>query len=115
MERNRFISVPKDKAALKLALNDVTAPSEIFIEVTLSEKDFQHLSSMAVFDTISDIANALVEDYESEEIIDMNSIKSIIEFLASLKLKTPNSDSIHKILYLFKEAETRGTGVFFNF
>lgn len=114
--KQRVIVVPKDKVAQEL-LDRNEANDQQLLELYLNDEEFYFLYKRGIFKLINQIADSIIDDYESDSVLENEKISKIIETLNSQKSSIANSGSsiIQKIIDLFEEALKRGTGVHFYF
>jgi molecular chaperone DnaK (HSP70) len=112
MEARKFITVPKDKAAEE-ALNYAEATEDQLIEVRLTDAEFDELWQAGVFDTMNEITEAMIDYFESAEIVEREELEKVLESDAFDKHAVV--DKLAQIKVLFQEALDRGTGVYFFF
>ena len=69
---------------------------------------------MNLLDIINDTAGSIIDEYEHDNIEDMQAIQRCIVVLRSLALSN-NSGLLVSIIFLFEEAYKRKTGIHFYF
>ncbi len=112
----KHIIVPNDKEA-EAALDYDEAKDEQVIRLTLNDEDFLFLWKAGIFELINDVANANIDDFESEEITDTANIQKVITALISRSLFADERLKLHlqKITDLFEEALRRKVGIYIFF
>ena len=112
----KVIAVPKDEDAMK-ALDFDQATDGQLSELFLNDEDFKKLWTIGLFDSINELTGTLIDEYEDDNITDMSKLKLVLEssLLDEAKYSSELSLIISRIKDLFKEAQERGTGIFFYF
>ncbi len=117
MIRRKWIIVPIDKHAER-ALDYDKASSEELIELGLSEEELDFLYQEGIIDLINQHGNALVDDFEEDEITDTQSLRKVTAALVQQAESLRGSSKyrlIQDLITLFSEALNRDTGVYFFF
>lgn len=112
-----YIITPLSTAA-QIALDTDEAKDEDLLTVCFDETKAQQLWISGIFDDINQLSpNALIDDYESAEIIDLKEIEAIISNIKSnlSSYIIDLEDIIFQILALFEKAKELHTGVYFFF
>lgn len=112
MEARKFITVPRDKEAEK-ALDYGEATDDQLIEVRLTDSEFDELWRAGVFDIMNEITEAMIDYFESAEIVEKEKLEKVLE--SDAFDKNAVVDKLAQIKVLFQEALERGTGVYFFF
>ncbi|SFM92224.1 hypothetical protein SAMN05428949_1320 [Chitinophaga sp. YR627] len=112
MSKRKIITVPKDKDS-EVALDYDTATTEQLIEVFLDQTEFMELYRAGFFQELNFIADALIDEYESEAITDKEKIQLVLD--SDIFNKPVLVDKLNQIKNLFQEALQRNTGVYFYF
>lgn len=108
----RLIEVPKDKEA-EHALDYNEATADQLIRVHLTNSEFIELCDNGFFDTLNEMTDAMIDDFEDAEIVKKEDLEMI---LSSEVFNLPvSNDILHRLRLLFQEALERGTGVYFFF
>ncbi|PSL26313.1 hypothetical protein [Chitinophaga ginsengisoli] len=112
MMSRKMVTVPKDKYA-EDALDYDDAMPEHLIEVEFTVSEFRELWDVGFFDALNDVTLAMIDDFESAEIIKREHLE---EILNSDVFNLPvSNDILDRLKRLFEEALERGTGVYFSF
>lgn len=82
----KIIVVPKDKQAEYFLDYDKALPNH-FVELILTEKQFDDLWNNGVFDLINKIASCIIDDYEDEHITNLTFIRLILDELRRYPFK----------------------------
>ncbi|QHS58576.1 hypothetical protein [Chitinophaga agri] len=110
--KTRIITVPIDKEAQYELDYDRAEPHQL-IEIMIDQSEFKELDSAGVFDRINEIADAMIDDYEDDGIVEKEKLQKV---LASDVFDIPvTTNKLKELKSLFIEALQRGTGVFFYF
>lgn len=113
--RKRYIVTPKDKAAAEL-LNYDNATAIDLIELVLTEGQFNALNCYSIFSSLNEILGSNIDDFEDELITDDRQLEIGLSYLRAISVKDGIARKvIEKIIYLFEEALSRKTGVYFYF
>ena len=112
MEARKCITVPKDKEAEE-ALDFAEATPDQLIELFLTDEEVDELLLAGVFDIMNEITGAMIDDYESAEIVEKEKLELVLE--SDAFTKNAAIDKLAQIKLLFQEALERGTGVYFFF
>jgi hypothetical protein len=109
--QQKIIIVPKDKTALKELDFDEAKPDQL-IEYILTEKEFSTLYNTGVIDSINEIGNSNIEEFEDDVINDEKRLSDVLDFLMK---SNESSEILNPIIHIFQEAIKRKTAVFFYF
>jgi hypothetical protein len=112
-----YIITPLSIAA-QIALDTDEAQDEDLLTVCFDETKAQQLWVSGIFDSMNQLSpNALIDDYESAEIIDLEEIDAIISNIKNnLSSYTIDLQAlVFQILALFEKAKEVQTGVYFFF
>jgi hypothetical protein len=112
MQARKLIVVPKDKQA-EADLDYNRASPEQLIEIRLTDVEFNALDAAGVFNSMNEITDAMIDEFESAEITREELLKQVLTS-AVFDLSDTN-DKLKLIRNLFQEAIERGTGVYFFF
>ena len=110
--RRRLIVVPIDGEA-QYELNYDRAKPDQLIEILIDETEFNELDAVGVFDSINEIAEAMIDDFEDEGIEDKEKLERVLN--SDVFDKQVSTDKLQQLKTLFQEALERGTGVYFYF
>ena len=110
----KTITVPKSKKAQALLDYD-KCPEELLFEINLSKEEFDSLWKANFFTYLNSICNVHIDDYESEEITNQNSIALAIKDMENTKWPNNLKNLITEIIGLFIKAKKSETGVYFYF
>jgi len=112
MVARKSITVPKDKYAEDALDYDDAMPDQL-LKVVLTDEEFDELWKAGVFDIMNEITGAMIDYFESAEILEREQLKKILE--SDAFKKNVVVDKLAQIKVLFQEAIERGTGVYFSF
>lgn len=113
--KKRYIVTPKDKAAAELLDYDKAAAIDL-IELVLTEEQFKALNCAGVFSGLNEILGSNIDDFEDELISGDKQLEMGLNYLWAIPVKDEIARKvIEKIIYLFEEARSRKTGVYFYF
>lgn len=76
LNRQRYISVPKDYESMQALEYGVEKPNQI-IQWILQEKEFEQLYNLGIFELINNKCDLIIDDFESEWIENENLLKTI--------------------------------------
>ncbi|MFY0256539.1 hypothetical protein ACDQ55_21610 [Chitinophaga sp. 30R24] len=110
--KSRTIVVPKDSGA-EHALNYDEATPDQLIEVELNEVEFKDLWETGFFEFINSIADANIDNYEDESIVEREKLKKVLS--SDIFTRNIIANTVNQIRYLFEEAIKRETGIYFYF
>jgi hypothetical protein len=110
----KLIIVPKDKEA-EDALEFDEAKEAQLIKLVLQDNEFYELHQNGIFELINSSANVNIDDFESEEVTDENQLSNVISDLMKKGVPENIKSKTEQIIFLFKEAIERRTGVYFYF
>jgi len=113
--KSRYIVTPKDKAAAEL-LDYNRATEDDLIELVLTEQQYNTLNYHNVFSSLNEILGSSIDDFGDELITGDNQLDMGLNYLKALNVKDEIANKvIEKMIYLFQEAISRKTGVYFYF
>ncbi len=113
--KNRYIVTPKDKAAAEL-LDYNKATDDDLIELVLTEEQFNVLNYHNVFSGLDEILGCNIDDFEDESITDERQLEIGLNYLTAIIVNDEGARKLlEKLIYLFQEARSRKTGVYFYF
>ncbi len=112
MERKKFIRVPINKKAKQNYDLGILREDELETLV-LSDKQFQELYEIGLFDMINTECNITIHEYK-DEILELDRIPAAIEILTKLISENDNADLI-EIKKMLELAVSLGTIVGFDF
>lgn len=112
IERTRTITVPKDKEAENALDYDEARPDQL-IEINLSNNEFNEFDKYEIFDSLNEIADTFIGDFESDSITGSEKLRQILD--SDIFNRQVENDKLKALKSLFEEAYTRGTGVYFYF
>ncbi len=113
--KKRYIVTPKDgKAEELLDLNN--ASENDLIELVLTDEQFEKLTVFGVFSGLNDIVGSSIDDFEDECINNSEKLRIGLKYFRAISLEDETIVDIkEKIVYMFEEALSRKTGVYFFF
>lgn len=94
MERQKYIRVPKDKKAME-DYDYGIQKAEQMEEMVLSEKQYNKLDEVGVFDSINQKCDIIIDEYE-EEVLELDKIPIALEVVTQLI----NDNRIEELLRL---------------
>ena len=100
----KTISVPKTEEAQTLLDYD-ECPNELLLEIQLSQEEFDILWHAKFFAVINSTCDALIDDYESEEITDLRNIELAIIKIRGISWPENSVYLVEKVLDLFVKAK----------
>lgn len=113
--KRRYIVIPKDKAAAELLDYDKASDNDL-IELALTEEQFNALSCHNVFSSLNEILGCNIDDFEDESITDERQLDMGLNYLNTINVTDEVARKLlKKMMYLFQEARSRKTGVYFYF
>ena len=112
MEKQRYISVPKNKKAME-AYDSGTENTEDMISWILTESEFNSLWNSGVFDLLNERCALLIDDFESE-LIDAEKLITARNVVNELKERSDNKELEH-LYALILEAINKETVIAFDF
>ncbi|WP_149695813.1 hypothetical protein [Chitinophaga sp. CF418] len=112
MVARKTVTVPKDKDAENALDYDEATPDQL-LEVLLTDEEFDELWAAGVFDIMNEITGAMIDYFESAEIVEKEKLEKVLE--SDAFTKDAVVDKLAQIKVLFEEALERGTGVYFFF
>ena len=112
MDRQRYISVPKNKEAMEAYDLGEERP-EAMVEWKLTEDEFNILYNCGVFHQLNEECSVIIDDFESE-VIDVKGLNTAE--VVTLKLKDcVNNKEIERLYDLILEAIKNQTLIAFDF
>ncbi|WP_418360308.1 hypothetical protein [Sphingobacterium detergens] len=113
--KKRYIVSPIDKEAAELLDYDKATAIDL-IELVLTEEQFNALNCDGVFSNLNEILGSNIDDFEDELITGDKQLEMALNYLRAISAKDEIARKvIEKIIYLFEEALSRKTGVYFYF
>ncbi|ULT24968.1 hypothetical protein KUH03_39865 [Sphingobacterium sp. E70] len=113
--KSRYIVTPKDKATVEL-LDYNKAADDDLIEFVLTEEQFNVLNCHNVFSGLNEILGCDIDDFEDESITDGTQLEMGLNYLNAIIVNDEGARKLlEKLIYLFQEAISRKTGVYFYF
>lgn len=113
--KSRYIVTPKDRQAAEL-LDYNKATDNDLIELALTEQQFNTLNYHNVFSSLNEILGCSVDDFEDESITDERQLDTGLNYLNAIIVNDEGARKLlEKLIYLFQEARSRKTGVYFYF
>lgn len=111
MMHKRSIIVPKFQEAIEKLEYD-SASEEDIITWSVTDEEFSVLYH--IFRDINRSFSVLIDDYEDENIVDIDKLKEIQQYLVNNhKENLTNRQAVKKLISFFDDAIERRTGVFF--
>ncbi|WP_156305436.1 hypothetical protein [Sphingobacterium endophyticum] len=110
----RYIVVPKNAEAVNKLEYNIAAPEE-FIEIVLSEDDFNRLEMSGFFSFLNNLVDVNIDDYEDDVIEGRDKIQKVLNYIHIFNIDSQRKFLINNIERLFKEAFLRNTAVYFYF
>ena len=111
--KDRLIVVPTSKEAEQRLDYDKCTDNDL-IEYNLNEKEFDELYDIEFFAELNDKLGLIIDDYESEEILE-DKLKNLEDFMECYLGKHPRNILLRNLNDLFQVAYEKRTGVFFFF
>ena len=111
--KDRLIVVPTSKEAEQRLDYDKCTDSDL-LEYNLNEKEFDELYDIGFFTELNDKLGLMIDDYESEEILE-DKLKNLEDFMECYLGKNPKNILLRNLNDLFQVAYEKRTGVFFFF
>ena len=112
MDRQRYISVPKNKKAMEAYDLGEERPEEM-IEWKLTESEFNILYNSGVFHQLNEECDVIIDDFESE-IIDVDGLSTAEVVILKLQ-ESVNNKEIEHLYNLILEAIKNETLIAFDF
>lgn len=112
----KTITVPKDILAQNRLNYDLSAPTEL-IELHLDVDTLSKLFAIGFFNSINQISNSIIDDFEDERIVENELLAKIINsnLFDKDKYDAILYNIVSQIKELFIEAHNRKTGIYFFF
>jgi hypothetical protein len=111
--KDRLIVVPTSKEAeQRLDYNKCT--DNDLIEYNLNEVEFDELYDIGFFAELNDKLGLMIDDYESEEILE-DKLKNLEDVMECYLGENPRNILLSNLNNLFQVAYEKRTGVFFFF
>lgn len=112
MDRQRYISVPKNKKAME-AYDLGEERSEEMVEWKLKESEFNMLYNNGVFQQLNEACDVIIDDFESE-VIDVDGLSNAEVVIQKLQ-ESFNNKEIEHLYDLILEAIRNKTLIAFDF
>lgn len=112
MERQKYIRVPKDKKAME-DYDYGIQKAEQMEEMVLSEKQYNELDEVGVFDAINQVCDIVIDEYE-EEVLELDKIPIALEVVTRLSNDYSNEELV-KLKEMLELAISYQTIVGFDF
>ena len=113
----KCITVPKTKEAEQRLDLDKATSDELLEYYFETDQDFYNLYQSKFFDEINQLCDSMIDDFESDELLDLDSKKKCLTYLEfkQKSVDTINYKIIDEIIKLVKESINRDTGLYFFF